>query len=101
VHHDYIESGRERPTGPRILTAFLYLNDVEEGGGTRFSDLDLTVIPKRGRLLLWPSVLNENPSEKDFSTHHQALKVEKGIKFAANAWIHLRDFKGPHEVGCS
>jgi prolyl 4-hydroxylase len=46
-------------------------------------------------------VLNENPSEKDFSTHHQALKVEKGIKFAANSWIHLRDFKGPHEEGCS
>lgn len=101
VHHDYIESGKDRPTGPRVLTAFLYLNDVEEGGGTKFTDLNLIVQPKRGRLLLWPSVLNENPSEKDFSTHHEALVVEKGMKFAANSWIHLRDFKGPHARGCA
>jgi hypothetical protein len=36
THHDYIEHDIERPQGVRILTVFLYLNDVEEGGGTNF-----------------------------------------------------------------
>jgi len=30
--HDFIEYQVDRPCGPRILTAFLYLNDVEAGG---------------------------------------------------------------------
>lgn len=101
VHHDYIEKDDERPQGPRMLTAFLYLNDVEKGGGTNFPDLNLTVMPKKGRLLLWPSVLNEDPSKKDYTTRHQALDVEEGRKYGANGWIHLRNFKKPHEAGCT
>jgi prolyl 4-hydroxylase len=51
-HHDYIDSGSvKRLQGPRILTVFLYLNDVEAGGATHFSDLDISVYPKRGRVL--------------------------------------------------
>lgn len=100
-HHDYIEATWDRAPGPRILTAFLYLNDVEAGGGTNFPSLHLTVMPKKGKILLWPSVLNEDPNRKDFRTDHQALDVEAGEKYAANAWIHLRDFKTPHETGCS
>ena len=57
-------------------------------------------MPKRGRALLWPSVKSENPDEKDGRTTHQALKVEGGIKYGANAWLHQRDFKGPNRSGC-
>lgn len=89
VHHDYIDHHIERPCGVRILTAFLYLNDVEEGGETHFPDLDLTVAPKQGRVLLWPSVRNENPRLKDYRTDHTALPVKKGIKYGANAWYVL------------
>lgn len=62
VHHDYIDSQVARAPGPRvsarvdflafaknqphsplllkqILTVFLYLNDVEAGGGTNFPDV--------------------------------------------------------------
>jgi prolyl 4-hydroxylase len=35
-HHDYIPHQLQRATGVRILTVFLYLNDVEAGGGTNF-----------------------------------------------------------------
>ena len=55
-------------------------NDVEAGGGTNFPILDLTVMPKKGRVLIWPSVLDDNPNDKDDLTEHQALPVEKGIK---------------------
>ena len=91
----------ERNTGPRVLTAFLYLNDVEQGGGTNFPDLDITVMPKAGRILLWPNVLNENPLRRDDMTHHQALPVEEGIKYGANAWLHLRDFKTDYANNCA
>lgn len=33
-HHDYIEYQRDREVGVRLITVFLYLNDVEAGGGT-------------------------------------------------------------------
>ena len=67
---------------------------------TNFPGLDITVEPKRGRVLIWPSVFNEDPDAKDSRTEHQALPVEKGIKFGANAWLHQRDFKTPYAVSC-
>ncbi|KAI2510593.1 ShK toxin domain [Fragilaria crotonensis] len=100
THHDYIEFDVDRQSGVRILTVFLYLNDVEAGGGTDFPSLGLTVMPKKGRALIWPSVLDSDPNRKDFRTEHQALPVEKGIKYGANAWLHLRDYKTPDEKGC-
>ena len=128
THHDYIEHHSTRQEGVRTLTVsvcvlyyipmlcftsiyqshtflfvfqvFLYLNDVEEGGGTDFPTLGITVQPKRGRVLIWPSVFNDNPNKKDKRTEHQALPVIKGIKYGANAWLHQRDFKTVFERSC-
>lgn len=100
LHHDYIPHYLKRQAGVRILTVFLYLNEVEEGGGTSFPLLDLTVEPKRGRALIWPSVLDEDPHMKDPRTDHQALPVIKGVKYGANAWIHQRDFITPSANNC-
>ena len=50
--------------------------------------------------LLWPSVINDNVNEKDFRTHHEALPVIRGDKFAANAWLHLRNFRDWADRGC-
>lgn len=80
-HHDYIEYQQQLPCGVRMLTVFLYLNDVEEGGGTSFPFLDITVQPKKGYALIWPSVLDEDPEKKDRRTEHEALPVLKGIKY--------------------
>ena len=91
----------DRHCGPRILTFFLYLSDVEAGGGTDFPQLDITVEPKKGRALLWPSVLDSSPMSKDNRMFHQALKVEDGTKFAANGWIHMFDYTTPQKTGCN
>jgi len=100
VHHDFIEADQHRIMGSRILTIFLYLSNVEEGGGTHFPDLDITVQPQLGRVLLWPSVLDEDPHRKDFRTDHEALPVIRGIKYGANAWLHQRKFRNAMEMGC-
>lgn len=62
IHHDYIPHQRNRQCGPRILTLFIYLNDVPAGGETFFplspkgGDRNVTVKPKRGMALLFPNV---------------------------------------------
>ena len=99
-HHDYISHHKEKPCGVRILTLFIYLNDVEEGGGTRFPLLDITVQPKKGNAVLWPSVKDQYPEDKDPRTDHEALPVLKGLKYGANAWIHNRDYKKAYEMSC-
>lgn len=99
-HHDYIPHHQDMPCGVRILTLFIYLNDVEEGGGTHFPLLDITVMPKKGAALLWPSVLDDAPEKKEGRTDHEALPVLKGIKYGANAWIHSRDFKTAFKKNC-
>lgn len=102
LHHDYTPLHSGTMAGVRILTVFLYLNDDQlDGGGTNFPALqNLTVFPKQGRALLWPSVLNDQPGKIDIRTEHQALPVERGVKFAANVWVHERDFRTPLHLGC-
>ena len=67
--------------------SFVYFNDVEEGGGTEFNVLNITVQPKRGRLLLWPNVLDARPTVLDRRTDHEARPVRAGQKHAANSWV--------------
>ena len=85
----------------RILTFFLYLSDVEEGGETSFPLLGLSVKPKMGRALLWPSVLDEDPGAIDPRTSHEARPVIRGRKYAANSWIHSHDYVKPNLWGCT
>ena len=105
-HHDFIPHQVDRQCGPRVLTFFLYLNDVEEGGATNFPLLKreeggLKIYPKKGRALLWPSIKNTDPNRIDSRTKHEAMEVVKGEKYGANAWIHLRDFQTPNKAGCA
>ena len=102
-HHDMSDRDNDMLAGPRVLTFFIYLSDVEAGGGTSFPDLDppVTMMPKKGSAILWPSVLDENPTRRDDRTFHEALPVLKGLKFAANHWIHLHDYATPSLWGCT
>jgi len=100
-HHDYIPGHVHLPIGPRVYTFFLYLSEVEEGGETRFNKLGIKVKPKPGRAVIWPSVYSNNPFAKDARTDHEAMPVKKGVKFGANAWIHMFNFHDALEMQCS
>ena len=64
--------------GPRILTFFLYLSDVEEGGETAFPSLGIKVEPKKGKAVLWPSVMDHDLLEYEPLSLHEVSdeKVE-------------------------
>lgn len=99
-HHDITPSQKDLACGPRILTFFLYLSDVEEGGETLFVDLGKEVYPKRGRAVLWPSVQDSNLDLMDMRTTHEARPVIRGRKFAVNSWIHQYNFDVTYKWGC-
>ena len=52
---DHVDVG-DSISARRFLVFFLYLNDVAEGGETEFPDLDLTISPECGKLLVFPSI---------------------------------------------
>ena len=76
-------------------------SDVEEGGETRFVRLeDVTIPPRKGDAILWPSVLSSDPESTDERTQHEALPVVRGVKYASNFWVHTFDFQTYHGLGC-
>ena len=101
THHDSSEMQKRLACGPRIMTFFLYLSDVEEGGETAFPLMNIAVKPQKGKALLWANTLNHSPSDMDQRTMHEARPVVRGKKFAANSWIHMYNFETPNLHGCT
>ena len=101
THHDASSSQTKLACGTRILTFFLYLSDVDEGGETAFPTLDIAIKPKKGSALLWPSTRSDDVYKIDQRTLHQARPVIKGTKFAANTWIHSHNYAKPNLWGCT
>ena len=64
----------------QLYTFFMYLSTPEEAGGTRFTDLNLTVPAVKGTAVLWPSVTNEDPSIDEPNTNHEGLPPSRGVK---------------------
>jgi tetratricopeptide (TPR) repeat protein len=64
----------------RVLAWMTYLNDVEEGGETRFHHFGLEVRPERGKTLIWPA---------EWTHAHSGGVVRKGEKYIITGWIHF------------
>jgi len=98
-HHDQ-NSASWSPQGVRVYTFFMYLNDVPEGGETSFRKLALKVRPKKGSAILWPSVLDSEPNKTEPGTYHEAMPVLAGVKYGANVWLHMHDFRSVSQRHC-
>ena len=93
-HTDTFEPGRHdyfvhcADTGNRTWTAMIYLNDVEEGGATRFKAIGKTIRPERGKLIAWNNLLPGG--EPNAATLHQGMKVRRGVKYVLTKWFRER-----------
>lgn len=76
-YHDHVDDdvGLER-----VFSAVLYMNTIEQGGETRFVDLDLTVKPVAGRLLMFPA---------NFLYRHEATMPIGQDKFSVVTWYRM------------
>jgi prolyl 4-hydroxylase len=74
--------------GQRSITAMAYLNDVDEGGETHFTNLGFAVKPQPGALLIWNNNLPSGmPNE---NTMHAGSPVTKGVKYVLTKWYRSR-----------
>jgi prolyl 4-hydroxylase len=72
--------------GQRVLTALLYLNDVESGGGTSFPKLEISSNAQKGKLLVFNNCL-EGTTDLHPHSLHAGLPVDEGEKYAINLWF--------------
>jgi len=75
-------------TGNRIATLLMYESDVELGGATVFTNIGVSLRPKKGSAAFWYN-LRAN-GEGDDMTRHAACPVLAGTKWVSNFWIHER-----------
>lgn len=71
--------------GQRTWTFLLYLNEVEEGGETKFTKIDLEITPVIGMAIVWNNLL-PNFTGNIYSMH-AGLPVLKGEKNIVTKWF--------------
>jgi prolyl 4-hydroxylase len=76
--------------GQRVATLVMYLNDVDEGGGTVFPELGLTVAPVQGSAVYFSYCNSKN--QIDPRTYHGGEPVQKGEKWIATKWMRQRAY---------
>ena len=83
----YWELERKRG-GQRCWTAMAFLNLVEEGGETHFTEVGLKIEPKPGVLLVWNNATPDGTPNVD--TMHAGTPVEKGSNYVITKWYRTR-----------
>ncbi len=89
-HTDYFEPDSQEyndnclKEGNRTWTFMIYLNDVTEGGETRFDALEIAFKPRRGMAVLWN---NQRAGLPNPNTIHAGLPVIQGVKYIVTQWF--------------
>ncbi len=86
----YWEGERKRG-GQRSWTAMAFLNYVEEGGETHFTEVGIKITPKPGVLLIWNNALEDGSPNED--TMHAGTPVIRGSKYVITKWYRTRKWK--------
>ena len=88
-HYDgYTENDIRINDGQRMVTCFIYLNNLQEnqGGHTEFNKLNIKVAPKKGRLLVFYNTEKDSNKLHDLSMHG-GNEILSGEKWACNIWF--------------
>ena len=100
AHHDAWKTGTERHTlrtangGQRMVTALMYLNEVDAGGSTGFPKLKLEVEPIAGRMVLFHNATGMT-NDVHKKSLHGGLPVHYGEKWACNLWFREHEYDRP------
>lgn len=76
----------EKKGGQRLITALWYLDDVEGGGATEFTNLGLKVMPKQGKLLIFHNTFPHSIIRHPSALHH-GMRVTAGEKHLVTWWF--------------
>lgn len=76
-----------RTGGQRIASVVMYLNSPEQGGGTAFPELGLTVTARRGSAVYFAY------EGGDQQSLHAGLPVKRGEKWIATKWLRERPYR--------
>ena len=77
--------------GQRSWTTMVFLNSVEEGGETHFTEIGIKIEPKPGVLLIWNNAKTDGTPNLD--TMHAGMPVIKGVKYIFTKWYRSREWK--------
>jgi prolyl 4-hydroxylase len=83
--------------GQRMATCLFYLNDVEQGGGTSFPNLDMEIRAKKGRMVLFHNC-HEGSTVRHPDSLHGGMPVLQGEKWACNFWFRELEYQAPGAV---
>ena len=67
-------------TSHRLFAWMTYLNDVVDGGETKFSHYKINIKPKTGKTLIWPA---------EWTHAHAGEILKSGTKYIVTGWIHF------------
>ena len=62
----------------RMMAWMVYLNTVTDGGGTYFSNYDLTINAVEGRMVIWPAY---------WTHHHKGIVSHTQEKYISTGWF--------------
>ncbi|KAL8561480.1 hypothetical protein ACOMHN_011162 [Nucella lapillus] len=88
AHTDCLLGGRD--PRDRVASVLVYLNDVNDGGETKFPELGIWVKPRKGRALMWNNMSPEGLCEPH--SLHEASKVTSGSKYILIRWYYYKSF---------
>jgi len=87
-HNDAFDKDHDKEfweKGQRTWTCMIYLNNVDQGGTTNFPAIKESLIPKKGRAVVWSSLKPDG--SVDQNTSHQGTPVKKGEKWITTTWF--------------
>ena len=105
LKHNYDLSGTWKPAGPRVLSFIIFLTDHGSNGGQiGFPYLDwLFIQPKKGSLVIFPNVRNEDAWEMDPLTSYEYFGLDEAgdEMYVANVNVRLHNWTDANYRGCA
>ncbi|RDD42813.1 Prolyl 4-hydroxylase subunit alpha-1 [Trichoplax sp. H2] len=88
AHTDCMTATKEKRD--RYATVLVYLTDVSKGGYTNFTELNVPVVPAKGKALIWNNM--DKGGNCDPTSIHAASEVVRGFKYIIQRWYYYENF---------